>query len=90
VGGQHGTDLYLFGQFNICPEFYDLSTGLAGEVLQKCSNYRVKLAIVGGFSGVTGKRFRELMTESNRGSHVRFVLRHDEAADWLVESGAGP
>ena len=89
-GSERGTDLYLFEEFNFSPEFYDLSTGLAGEILQKCANYRVKLAIVGSFDGLTSRRFRELMSESNRGSQVRFVTQRTEAADWLVDSDTGP
>jgi len=34
----------------ICDDFFDLSTGLAGEILQKFVNYHVKIAIVGDFS----------------------------------------
>ncbi|MFG0260940.1 MAG: DUF4180 domain-containing protein [Novipirellula sp. JB048] len=29
------------------PAFFDLSTGVAGELVQKAANYRVRLAIVG-------------------------------------------
>ena len=89
-GAERGTNLYLFEEFNFSPEFYDLSTGLAGEILQKCSNYRLKLVIVGSFTGITSLRFREFMTESNRGSQVRFVAQWSEATDWCVSSRTGP
>ena len=32
---------------NITPEFFDLKNRMAGEILQKFSNYRIRLAIVG-------------------------------------------
>ncbi len=35
---------------NITPDFFDLKTGIAGKILQKFSNYRVRLAIVSDFS----------------------------------------
>ena len=35
---------------NIKPEFFDLKTRIAGEILQKFSNYRMQLAIVGDFT----------------------------------------
>ena len=34
----------------ICEDFFILSTGVAGEILQKFINYHVKLAIYGDFS----------------------------------------
>jgi hypothetical protein len=85
-GGEHATDLYLLRESNFSPEFYDLSTGIAGEILQKCSNYGIRMAIVGGFERVSSLRFRDLMVESNRASHVRFAARRREAVAWLVVS----
>ncbi|MBN2481400.1 MAG: DUF4180 domain-containing protein, partial [Bacteroidales bacterium] len=40
----------IIQQKHLAPGFFDLSTGIAGEILQKFSNYRVRLAIVGDFS----------------------------------------
>lgn len=51
-------------------EFFILSTGLAGEVLQKFVNYHIKLAIVGDFSRYTSKPLRDFIRESNCGSRV--------------------
>ncbi|NLK43652.1 MAG: DUF4180 domain-containing protein, partial [Tissierellia bacterium] len=34
----------------ICEDFFILSTGIAGEILQKFINYSAKLAIIGDFS----------------------------------------
>ena len=83
-GTEHGTDLYLLRDTNFSPEFYDLSTGLAGEILQKVSNYRQRLAIVGSFEMVTSKRFQEFMVESNRGTAVCFQREKAEAMEWLL------
>jgi hypothetical protein len=44
-----GFDHLIVHEKNIVPAFFDLKTRLAGEVLQKFSNYRVRLAIVGNF-----------------------------------------
>jgi hypothetical protein len=35
---------------NLHADFFNLKTGLAGDILQKFSNYKVKLAIIGDFS----------------------------------------
>jgi len=58
---------------NIHPDFFDLRTGFAGEVLQKLVNYQVRLAIVGSFSDIKSDSFQSLITESNRGNDVFFV-----------------
>ena len=34
---------------NIDPSFFELKSGLAGDILQKYVNYRIKLAVVGSF-----------------------------------------
>ena len=71
---------------NITPEFFDLKTGTAGEILQKFSNYRVRLAIVGDFSDYTSKSIRDFIFESNKGGHINFVGSVDEALDKLSTS----
>lgn len=85
-GTDNKTDHYLLMETNFVPAFYDLSTGLAGAILQKVSNYRVRLAIVGSFASVTSERFREFMQESNKGSSVRFFEEKAEAQTWLLTS----
>lgn len=58
---------------NIDPDFFDLKTRLAGEILQKFSNYQVKLAIVGDFSRFTSKSLRDFIYESNKGNLIFFT-----------------
>lgn len=60
-------------------DFFRLSTGVAGEVLQKFSNYRFKLAVIGDFSGYTSKPLRDFIGECNRGNCVFFVGSEAEA-----------
>lgn len=83
-GGEQGTNLCLLMDTNLPPEFYDLSTGLAGEILQKVSNYHIRLAIVGSFDMVRSERFRELMTESNKGRSVYFAHTREAALAWFI------
>lgn len=63
----------------ICEEFFILSTGLAGEVLQKFVNYHVKAAIYGDYSQYTSKPLRDFMYESNKGRDFFFVETREEA-----------
>ena len=83
-GSENGTDRYLLMDTNFTPAFYDLSTGLAGEILQKVSNYWVRLAIHGSFEIIKSTKFREFITESNRGSSVCFLRDKDKAIAWLL------
>ncbi|MDL2234000.1 DUF4180 domain-containing protein [Ruminococcaceae bacterium OttesenSCG-928-L11] len=70
----------------LLPEaFFDLRTGLAGEILQKCVNYQMKVAVVGDFSGYESKALRDFIRESNRGKHVFFLPTLDEAIVQLRE-----
>ena len=62
----------------LCEDFFVLRTGIAGEILQKVVNYRMKVAIVGDFDGYTSKALRDFIYECNNGRDVFFVA--DEAA----------
>jgi len=64
-------------------DFFMLSTGVAGEILQKFVNYQVKLAIIGDYSKYTSKPLRDFIYESNNGSHIFFVATEDEAVERL-------
>ena len=63
--------------------FFILSSRLAGDILQKFVNYRMKLAIIGDFSAYTSKPLRDFIYESNSGSHVFFVQTEEEAIEKL-------
>jgi|APLow6443716910_1056828.scaffolds.fasta_scaffold42641_2 hypothetical protein len=64
---------------SLTPDFFDLKTKVAGEILQKFSNYRMRLAIVGNFSGFESKSLRDFIRESNRTGTINFVGTIDEA-----------
>ena len=63
--------------------FYTLSTGLAGEILQKVVNYRKKLAIIGDFSHYHSKPLHDFIYECNHGRDIFFVSTEQEAIDRL-------
>ena len=62
-----------------------LSSGLAGEILQKYINYGGKIAIYGGFSHYTSKPLKDFIFESNKGKDVFFVATKEEAVQKLTE-----
>lgn len=63
----------------ITEDFFILSKGLAGEILQKFINYQTKFAIYGDFSKYTSKPLKDFMYESNNGKDIFFVKTVDEA-----------
>lgn len=70
----------------ICEDFFILSTGVAGEILQKFINYHVKLAIYGDFSRYTSKPLHDFIYESNQGKDFFFVDSREEAVRRLAEA----
>ncbi len=64
-------------------EFFILSSGLAGEVLQKFVNYHSRLAIFGDFSVYTSKPLKDFIYESNKGNNIFFTATEEEAVEKL-------
>lgn len=81
--GMSGCDSVLIPSSCLQEDFFDLRTKTAGEILQKFSNYRMKLAITGDFSDVSSKSLRDFIRESNRGRTVRFAASREEALEFL-------
>ena len=79
-----GYDKVILHQKNIIADFFDLKTGIAGEVLQKFAQYRMPLAIVGDFSQVESKSLTDFIYESNQGKHVNFLDTTAEAVTRLA------
>lgn len=69
-----------------CEDFFILSTGVAGEILQKFMNYHVKAAIYGDYSHYTSKPLKDFIYESNHGSNFFFVSTEEEAIQKLMET----
>ncbi len=67
----------------IVEDFFILSKGLAGEILQKFVNYQTKFAIYGDYSKYTSKPLKDFIYESNNGKDIFFAKNEDEAIDML-------
>lgn len=76
-------DGIILNERNITHDFFDLQTRLAGEILQKFSNYRIRLVIVGDWSKYTSRSLEAFITESNRGKTVNFSSSPTEALELL-------
>lgn len=79
-----GADRLLMRIEHFAPEFFSLSSGKLGEALQKLTNYRVRLAVVGDFSPHMTKSFRDFVYESNRSGDFLFVATREEAIAGLA------
>jgi hypothetical protein len=78
-----GCSRIIIRERNLSPDFFRLQTALAGEILQKFSNYRIKLAIVGDFSKYKSKSIHDFIRESNKGNLVFFCDNLDSALSKL-------
>lgn len=80
-----GADKVILRDIQIIPDFFDLKTRFAGEILQKFSQYRVQLAIVGDFTKYKSKSLKDFIFESNRLGHICFVASLEEAKTRLAK-----
>ncbi len=78
-----GTKNIVIDKKLICEDFFILSRGLAGEILQKYVNYGGRIAIYGDYSHYTSKPLKDFIYESNKGKDVFFVATEDEAVEML-------
>ncbi|MEV8372254.1 DUF4180 domain-containing protein [Kribbella sp. NPDC056861] len=68
-------------------EFFQLSTGVAGGIVQKFVNYRMGLIVLGDVLAYaeTSTPFRDWVREANRGRELKFVP--DQAALDCLHAG---
>lgn len=77
--GYNGSTAMIIHSQTLSSGFFDLRTGFAGEILQKFSNYRMRLAIVGDFTNIKSKALRDFIRESNTRGTINFVGSTEEA-----------
>lgn len=75
-----GCDSILINKEAFSEDFFILSTGLAGDVLQKFINYHIRAAIYGDYSKYHSKPLRDFIYECNHGHDIFFKDNRDEAA----------
>lgn len=77
------SDKVILRHENLHESFFDLRSGLAGDILQKVSNYVLQLAIVGDFSVYESKSLQAFICESNKSNRVVFSGSVEDALDRL-------
>lgn len=86
--GEHAAAAALLYPANLTPKFFDLSSGEAGEILQKLQNYRLRLAVVCPPGSVQfSTHFRDLLAEVRLGREFGVFETRTAALAWL---GAHP
>ena len=80
----HKSNFLLLDEQNLSAEFFNLSSGLAGTVLQKFANYQVKEAILLPQNAEKSERFKELMYAMSSSNHIRFYDNRADAEVWLT------
>lgn len=81
---ENDTGLLMLHGEALSEDFFKLSTGVAGAMLQKLVNYQVRTAAVISDELSNKGRFREMALESNKSSHFRIFNTREEAESWLV------
>ncbi|GHO47850.1 DUF4180 domain-containing protein [Ktedonospora formicarum] len=66
--------------------FFQLKTGLAGQIVQKFVQYRRRLVILGDISQyiAQSKAFKDYVYETNRGNEVWFLETRQELEERLI------
>ncbi len=72
------SDFIILHEYNFGKDFFDLSTKKLGDVLQKFSNYHVRLAIIGDFSKYKSESLKAFIYESNKQGDYLFVSSEEE------------
>lgn len=87
----HGAELVELPVERLTDEFFTLRTRLAGEVVQKFANYRLRLVVVGDIADrVAGSGALDaFVAEANRGRQLWFVASRDELDERLRPAPAG-
>lgn len=81
---EHDCHKIVLNKSAVSEAFFNLSSGMAGDVLQKFINYRTKLAIIGDFTQHTGRAWQDFMYECNSGRDIFFVDSLELAVEKLV------
>lgn len=81
--GENNTNRMLLYAADLSPDFFDLSTRLAGDILLKFSTYRIRVALVAGPELTNRGKFLDFMVETNRGRDFRIFSERQPALDWL-------
>lgn len=78
-----GSNKIIIEKKAVLDDFFKLSNGIAGDIIQKFITYQMKLAVIGDYSGYTSKPLLDWFYECNKGSDIFFVESVEQALEKL-------
>lgn len=81
---ESGTDRLLLDEPALPPEFFDLSTRMAGALVQRLTQYEVRMAAVVPDPAIHSRPFQDFAREANKGTWFRFFPTREQAITWLA------
>lgn len=85
--GATQTEYIVLHEHNVEKDFFDLSARKLGEILQKFTNYHIKLAIIGNFETYPSKTLKDFIYESNKRGEYLFMPSMQEITKiWTTNS----
>jgi hypothetical protein len=82
---ESGTDRLLLDDGALPPEFFDLSTRIAGTMVQRLTQYEIRMAAVVPDPSIHSQPFQDFAREANTGrSWFRFFPDREQAVAWLT------
>ncbi|HEY1046625.1 MAG TPA: DUF4180 domain-containing protein [Bacteroidia bacterium] len=82
----NGADGLVLNENFLHPDFFELKSGIAGNVLQVFSTYNGYLAIVGQFDRHNSKSLSDFIYESNKQGRIGFVESQTAAIEFLNQN----
>lgn len=83
VGAAYDADGIVLTPDDVDPSFFDLHSGLAGELFQKVTNYGLRLALVLPDPAAHGPRWADLAFEHADHRVIRFLPTREDAEAWV-------
>ncbi len=80
------TKLILLKEDVFTSDFINLRSGLAGIVLQKLMNYKIKASAVIECRNGANERFKELIYELNKTNNFRAFDSITDAENWIIDT----
>lgn len=81
---EHDTNRILLNSTNLVKSFFDISSQVAGDFMQKLTTYQTRCAIVMLPDTETSSLFHQMASDTNRMGCVRFFEDYDTALSWLI------
>lgn len=86
IAYETGENKVIINKDNLAEDFFELRNKVAGNILQKLINYKMKLAIIGDFSNYESSALNAFIYECNQGNDIFFVESEVEALNRLSNS----